>query len=590
MVRFIYGGALLLCAVFPGYAQQPSPPPPTSGDVLRDLEDKRQALPPKAPPAIDVAPGTRRAVKPLPGFKIDVKGFRFTGLTTARAEPLQSVMQKFGGLPAVQEERLQALVQKYIGPDRTFSDLQAAADAVTAYLQQQGYFVAQAFLPEQKVADGIVEITILEGRLGTVRVDIDERARISRDMVDGLLSALTPGMVLHQDTVERALFLLSDLRGITVRSVIEPGSEAGTANLVVKVEAGRLVDGTIEFDNHGSRFTGQHRLGASINLNSPLKRGDVLSFRGLLAVPGGDEDTKFGRLSYLTPVGRYGTKIGAAYLKLRYHLGTDIFTALDQRGESEVGSVFALHPFVRGRTLNLFGQANYDVRKFHDDRRAVATVSDRRIRAGAFALVGDSRDRWLGGGFNNFSLAYTRGSLDLRTAADLAADQGAAGHMTDGHYSKLNGSISRSNTIGDTTSLYLSFAFQRASKNLDGSEKLSLGGPSAVRAYAVGEGTSDEGQLYTAEIRQGLPRTFIPGNLIASVFYDYGHGKVNRNPLAAEVPINTRNLSGAGVGLSWGRLDDFFLRGTAAWRLSDAPVSDPRDRKPRVYFQLVKYL
>ena len=47
-------------------------------------------------------------------------------------------------------------MQKYIGPDKTFADLQAAADAVTDYLRDHGYFVAQAFLPEQKIQDGVI--------------------------------------------------------------------------------------------------------------------------------------------------------------------------------------------------------------------------------------------------------------------------------------------------------------------------------------------------------------------------------------------------------------------------------------------------
>lgn len=123
------------------------------------------------------------------------------------------------------ESELQPLVQKYIGAGRTFEDLQAAADAVSDYLRRKGYFVAQAFLPDQKIEGGAIEIAVLEGRLGEVRLDIGERA----------------------------LFLASDLRGIVVRSVVEPGPTPGTANLVVQVAPGKRIDGTIEFDNFGSR-------------------------------------------------------------------------------------------------------------------------------------------------------------------------------------------------------------------------------------------------------------------------------------------------------------------------------------------------
>ena len=198
-------------------------------------------------------------MKPQPGFKLDVKGFRFSGLTVVPADELQP------------------LVAKYLGADRSFDDLQAAANVVTDHLRRRGYFVAQAYIPEQKLEGGIVEIAVLEGRLAQVRVEMDDRAPVSRRYIESTLSSLTPGTVLDSDAIERALFFANDLRGVSVRSVIEPGPTPGTANLVVNVEATKRIDGTIEFDNYGSRFTGEHRAGASLNVNSPLGRGDLLS-------------------------------------------------------------------------------------------------------------------------------------------------------------------------------------------------------------------------------------------------------------------------------------------------------------------------
>ena len=563
--------AAVLITAFPAFAQQPVP---GAGDALRDLGDKAREIPqPKAAPTIDVAPQPARAVKPAPGLKLDVKGFRFSGLTQ------------------VSPDALQPLVQKYVGEGRSFDELEAAARAVTDYLRDKGYFVAQAYIPEQKLEGGIVEIAVLEGRVAEVRVDVPPGSRVSRRMIEYTLSRLTPGTIMHADTIERALFIANDLRGITLRSVVEPGPTPGTANLIVQVVPGKIIDGTLEFDNYGSRFTGENRFGVSVNWNSPLGFGDLFSFRGLLGVPGGGEDTDFARVSYLAPVGPYGTKIGAAYLKLRYHLGTDAFRALNQRGDSDVTSIFALHPIFRTRNYNLFAQANFDWRDFHDNRQALGTVSDRTINAGTFTLNGDLRDTLIGGGFNTASLTVTRGDLDLKTSTDLTLDQSATGRHANGGYTKLNGALSRTQSLFGALSLYGSYAFQLASKNLDGSEKLSLGGPNAVRAYAQGEGTSDEAQLATIEGRYTLPTfSFVPGNVQAAVFYDWARGKLNESPLTAEVPANHRTLAGAGFGLTWAQQDNFYVRGTLAWRTTGAPISDTADRKPRLYFQLVKFL
>ena len=572
--RYLPWAVLLACAGPSAvYAAELVPREPAGqSDLLKEDQRKRQAPAVSPRPKIDVSPEQRRAVKPPPSLKVDVKGFRFSGLTV------------------VPEDRLQAIAQKFVGPDKTFADLQAAADAVSEYLQQQGYVVAQAYLPEQNLESGIVELAILEGRLAEVRIDVDAGVPVARGIIEGLLSPLQPGTIMHRDVLERSLFLVSDLRGINVHSSVEAGPSPGTSNLVVKITPGRRIEGLVEFDNHSSRFTGDYRLGAGVNINSPFRRGDLLSFRGLIGVPGGGADLDFGRVSYLTPIGVYGTKIGAAYLRLNYHLGTSLFDPVDQAGTAEVGSVFALHPILRTRNLNLFGQGSFDVRDFVDDRRAVNIVSERNTKVGTFSLVGDSRDALLGGGINNFSLSATFGDLDIESPADLAADQSALGRRTLGSYSRYNGTFTRLNALTDNFQIFGSYTFQFASKNLDASEKIGLGGPTTVRAYAVGEATSDEAHLFTLEARYALPRPeFLPGNLVGSLFFDWAHGRLNKNPLPLDNP-NTRTLRGFGLGLTWARTDDFLVRTSLAWRLSGPPISDPADRKPRLYFQLQKNL
>jgi hemolysin activation/secretion protein len=412
--------------------------------------------------------------------------------------------------------------------------------------------------------------------------------RMSRDIVEGLLSPLQPGTIIHRDSLERALFLVSDLRGLNVHSIVEPGASPGTSNLVVRITRGKSAEGTFELDNFGSRFTGEHRFGASANVNSPFGRGDLLSYRGLLGVPGGGKDLDFGRVSYMTPVGTTGTKVGAAFSALAYHLGTATFEGLDQGGRARATSLFALHPFVRTRNLNVFGHASVDVRDFHDEFRGAGFTIEKRTKLATLGVVGDSRDQRFGGGINNFSLAYTTGKLDIKTPALRVADE-TVGHGTQGGYGRLNGSFLRLNALSGSTLLLVSYAFQLASGNLDVSEKISLGGPNAVRAYSIGEASSDDAQFLTAELRHGLDLKNVPGNVVLSAFFDAARGKINHDPLPRD-PSNTRHLRGVGFGATWARQDDFQLRAVIAWRVTGAAVSDPDDRKPRFYFQAIKFL
>ncbi|MDO6749889.1 ShlB/FhaC/HecB family hemolysin secretion/activation protein, partial [Gilvimarinus sp. 1_MG-2023] len=75
--------------------------------------------------------------------------------------------------------------------------------------------------------------------------------------------------------------------------------------------------GTVELDNHGNESIGEYRLGASLQVNSPLGLGDRFDLRAL----GSDEEQVFFRAQYQLPVGPWATNIGAAYSDMDYELG-----------------------------------------------------------------------------------------------------------------------------------------------------------------------------------------------------------------------------------------------------------------------------
>jgi hemolysin activation/secretion protein len=133
---------------------------------------------------------------------------------------------------------------------------------------------------------------------------------------------------------------------------------------------------------------------------------------------------------------------------------------------------------------------------------------------------------------------------------------------------------------------------QAANKNLSSSEKFSLGGPNAVRAYPVGEGAGDEGILAIAEVRYSPGVRIAGGDLGLAAFFDYGYVHVLKNAPVGGVlnDTNKRSVSGAGVGFNLGSDGNFLLRANLAWRVSNrAPASDTVGRHPRVWIQAIQW-
>ena len=486
---------------------------------------------------------------------------------------------RLSGAKSIGNDELQSLAQPYIGRDVTLGDLEALAQAIGARYRERGYFLAQAVLPVQTVRDGFVEISIIEGRMGRIDVQVAPDAPISEARVRGFLAPVEIGQAVSAPAYERAMLLLSDQPGIRVTSGLQEGVENGTTDLSVEVVAAPRTSFAAEADNHGTKESGRFRAGGTVRWLSPLGIGDNLDARVLVS---NGNALQFGRVSYEAPIGTSGLRAGFGLSRVNYELG-GAFAALDAQGTADVVDVSLSYPVIRQRQQNLFLRLSADSKRLTDEFRAVDFESNKRVQGLGLGWTWERRDDFFGGGYFASSGTLYHGELSIRDAQSLAFDQGAAGHQTDGRYTKLSVQFSRLQAIVPQHSLYLSIGAQRASGNLDASEKLSLGGARAVRAYASGEALVDEGQIAIAEWRWSLTEALTP-----FVFYDAAHGKLVRDANAFDGP-NGISLRGYGVGLSWSQPGNFSVNATVAWRDGTRPAqTDGGGRNPRLYVQLQK--
>lgn len=543
-----------LLALAQGVAAQQ---PPTGGSLAV----------PTAPPAPRAEPEIRieqRTTAPAPGAdqtRILVRTLRVSGA------------QVFA------EADLLALTGFVPGTELNLADLQAMAARITAHYRSHGYFVAQAYLPAQDIRDQAVTIAVAEGRLGAVR--LRNQSNLSDLVAHSALAGLEPGDVIATEPLETRLLLLSDLPGVKVDSTLVPGATAGTSDLLVDVTPGQRVTGSIDADNAGNRYTGAYRLGATVNVNNPLGLGDVASLRVLTSGSG----LKYGRISYQVQAGR--GQVGIAYSHLDYELGKE-FAGLGAHGTAQIASVFGRYPVLRTRNNNLYLQLAFDAKRFDDRIDAIPAATERESRVLMASVFGDHRDSLGGGGVSSYFLTWSTGELDIQTPAARALDDATA--RSNGHFDKLSFAAMRAQRLGGGPfSLYAGISGQLASKNLDVSEKMSLGGMNGVRAFPEGEAYADEGYLLTLEGRMDLPPLpeGVPGTMQLVAFADTGTVTMNKNPWAPG--DNRRTLSGAGVGLNWGEPGNFLVRAFYARKLGSETALSAPDKSGRFWVQLVKY-
>jgi hemolysin activation/secretion protein len=562
---------------------------PDAGRTLRQQSALPSAIPGLAPQVLPQSSSVKPALDALPSANITVKAIAFTGNTVFSSAELAP------------------LVADLVGKTATLIDLNAAAAKVRDYYHSRGYFLAKAYLPRQDVSSGTVSITVLEAYVGKVTVTNKPgtpATRLKESFAQSVLSAnLKPGTPITESALEHPLLILNDLPGVDAKSALGAGTAIDTEDIEVTVvntpvpaegsflpitrATNGFVKGGLDFDNHGSTFTGAYRLGANVAINNATGYGDQISISAQLAL----ENTRSNvtRIAWQTPVGYYGTQVGASYTKLNYLLIKE-FAVQRAEGDASIASVFATHPIVRSRNFNLNATLGYDSKRLEDRVLSLGAAETRSINLTRLGVQGHWRDTLLGGGVNTFNVGFSSGKLRIDQAGIAAADQAAGGANTLGTFGKTNAEFQRLQSITKSIHLLASANVQLASRDLTSAEKMSLGGPNGgtgVRAYPVNEAAGDEGYVGTLEARYINPAWRIgSAGTIISAFYDYGGITLSKNPLAGVA--NKRNLQGAGLGLTLGKEGDFSIRASMAWRISnDKPLSDV-DRSPRIWLQVNK--
>jgi hemolysin activation/secretion protein len=481
------------------------------------------------------------------------------------------------------------LTAPYVGPQRSFEDLVNAAGEVTRFMQRElGYYLGYAYLPEQTpvagAGGGTIRIAVLEGRLDRVVLNWSAGIPVDREVVEAYLARLQPGSVLKVRDVERVVFLVNDLRGMTARFEVRSGTQPGTATLVVTPSPERTWSGKGEFDVNGSESLGRYRLSGQVQMNSPFGRGDGFTGNALVSTTGG---LGFVLLGYTSPVGSDGIKVGSSLSAVHYQLDKTAFP-LNLNGSASTLNVYGLYPLVRARNLNLFTLLSLEHKQYEDRQVEVSGLSRKTVDTVAVGATGDFRDSWFGGAVNTYDANLTSGNVKYPLGRNSALDD-------DPTFTKLTVGFTRlQDWFTNRALVYFSFRGQMAAKNLDTTEQFRLGGPDGVRAFGAGDGTGDLGVVTSLELRLLPPESWfgrIAREMVFSAFVDGGYVQYRYRPRVSSDPNAGKNhgvLSGAGIGLSWVHDNEYSLRLSLAKAISGQSNSSDGKGGARLYLQAAK--
>jgi hemolysin activation/secretion protein len=482
--------------------QQQNAPPERSG-----------TKPSAAPPPLEVRKPAPEPQQASAGGRIFVKHFRLSTASTL-----------------VSEAELNALLRDFLERENTIEDLRKASEQVSNHLRQRGYAFARAIVPQQEIVDGIVVVEIAQGKLSkeadgqpSINLKADGKTRLDPGRAKAMLAAAASDPEgLNIQGIERGLLLLNDLPGILGTGIVVPGREPGTAGLTVDVREGPLVGGWLGLDNFGSRTTGTNRGSEEVNLNNPSGSGDLAKLN--LAKSSGTESAT---ISYLMPIGVSGLRARFAASGMHYHV-LESFSVTGSKGSSNLLSAGVSYPKLRTQTASMYLTGTVDSKQFKDSLADVQ-ISARRAQSLSVGAQGNHQYS-ASGRLLSYTATLTRGNLDRSAVpSDLAADE--ATRRTQGSYGVLRATGVWQEQISTNSAVSATYAMQLASKNLDSSEKIYLGGPRGVRAYPIEEAGSDAGHILNLEARWRLAQVTKRGSQEWTLFgfFDAGRAVLNKN-------------------------------------------------------------
>jgi len=541
----------------------PLPPGATPGGA-RPILDSEPAEPFVYPDTIPSEEQTEAPVEEDPDApRMLVRGFRIRGI-----QPREELGITQQSIEQLVISEAQKLVAGAAARGFTLSMFETLTRSISRFYRQRGFFLARAYIPEQKVNDGVVTINIVEGFLD--QVIFLGNQRYSDDQLNDLFDDLIGEPVFLED-IERAIFIANDFPGLGANALFGPGLKPGSAAIQLNTTEDPSA-GFLSWDNYGSIYTGEQRLWGNYRVNNLFGQADLVNTNLLYTLD--PQNSLYVDVSYQQPVLNNNFLAGGGYSFNTFDVGGNL-EDLNINGESSILNGYMTYIYRRKRTERM--SATLDLSLKSAESRVVDTVDslDKLTVLSAQALYQGTS--WSGAGaYQQLSATLSLGLDEFLGAMDsdgdgLSGRTGGSGNRAGGDFSKINIDYLYLRRIAALQSLLFKFSLQKSSDLLTSLEQFALGGPDTVRAYPVAEALMDNVWLVSAEWRADaspdIPQKFFNG-LQYLVFFDYATGSLN-DPLNNDIESVT--LSGIGVGVELAPYKKFPMKMQLAYATGDEP-------------------
>ncbi|MFQ6557087.1 ShlB/FhaC/HecB family hemolysin secretion/activation protein [Pseudomonas sp. Lb2C1-1] len=474
-------------------------PTPGDTDLIRErqdrlLQEQRRRL---------------EELKDLPGK--EAKPAQPTAPADTRCFPIKTIELK--GADALSDAERERLLKPYIGQCLGVPQLNELLKVITDHYLDKGLVTSRAYLPQQDLSSGHLQVLVVEGRLEGLRGA--ENSKLS----DRELAMAFPGKtgeLLNLREMEQMVDQLNRLPSNRAQMELTPGQNIGGSEVRVNNTAQKTWRAGLSRHNDGQKSTGEQQWGASLDWDSPLGLADQLALRGGHdAISDHQKTSRNGMLYYNLPFGWWN--LSYTYSQSEYRaVGQANGFNFKQSGDSQNHQVRlerVVHRDAVSKTSLNTGLAYLRTSNFIEDSKLAE--SSNRISEAQFGI---NHGRRVGNAFVNLDLGLQQGI----GALDAQGDHEPGPGVPDARYRKYTATLSYLQPFmlgGESFSFSSLMTGQRSEDVLFSPQRMSLGGLSSIRGYKDQTLSGDSGGYWRNDLRWSRPVTL---EWLRPVFAEYG--------------------------------------------------------------------
>lgn len=468
-------------------------------------------------------------------------------------------------------EEVSALLAPLSGKEISLGELVQQVDKITQLYRDRGYPLSFALVQNQTFANGLVVVTVVEGYIGTVRIEGD--LGNAQDRLESLAEPLKAEKPLKQATLERVLNLMRTVPGVKFTPTLDLPRRADGATELVLAATRQPVSLTGGVADLG---TGMQPL-VNFATNSLTPLGEQVKLTA--SVPFNTDDVKYISGEIRVPLGNDGlaVKVDGYHYDARPKDEAIEYLGFNRRVKNDRIGIGVSYPFLLNNTRSLTGTLGVYAANSKD--RYDAKNSDRWLQQDAQVRAANLEMRYIQvseSKTTDVTLAVARGFTGAGAKKEINTNYGySAVPILDLDFTRYNLNAKQTFALPAQFGLTLSGAAQYSSNILPSSEQVSYGSWRYAMGYPQGEQSGDKGVGVSAEVnrRFGTGWQYL-SNVQPYALIDYARTWYNNSSLQQ---LNQRHLSSVALGLRFTDDKYYLFDFNVAKPIGSATINNGRD-------------